>query len=108
MNHAPLLDLDEIEALFANIEARPDLVGFSWTVGRSPRDGRSKESICLSLRSEGTEGELLVWDSGEAELGLILKSGQVIQEHFPDLDNTQAAKSALENLLLALADGPER
>jgi hypothetical protein len=42
--------------------------GIEATLECSPNDGRPKASAWLTLRRGSTEGEIVVWDSGECEL----------------------------------------
>jgi hypothetical protein len=55
--------------------------GIEATLERSPNDGRPKASAWLTLRRGPTEGEIVVWDSGECELW-----GPVREEVVPGTD----------------------
>ena len=56
-------------------------VGVLLDSGASPSDGRSKASRWINLRGTGTEVNLVVWDTGEAELGTVGPDGVLSQEH---------------------------
>ena len=43
--------------------------------------GRPKHSLWITLRSGDSEGDLVVWESGEAELTVALAGSSVVQEH---------------------------
>ena len=67
------------------------------TFGRSEGD-RPKHSSWVNIRSSDREGELLVWDSGEAELNLSDGSGAVTREHH-DLRDISDLAPLLQGLI---------
>jgi len=75
--------------------------GFEVTVHHSRHD-LPKRSIWINLRRSGSEIELGVWDSGEAELAYTSAAGDIQHEHFEGLFDSTA-----ENLLQRLDEASE-
>lgn len=48
-------------------------------------DARPKHSAVLNLRRGSTEADLVVWDSGEADLSTMENDGSANQQHFENL-----------------------
>jgi succinate dehydrogenase flavin-adding protein (antitoxin of CptAB toxin-antitoxin module) len=48
-------------------------------------DKRPKSSVVFNLRRGSTEADLVVWDSGEADLSTLEEDGSAKQEHFDSL-----------------------
>lgn len=62
--------------------------GATTRLDRSPPDGRSKSSAWLSIESGNAAGELIVWDSGEAEFAYVAGHGsELIQQHLEGLND---------------------
>lgn len=68
--------------------------------GQSP-EARSKRSCWINLRRGEQESELLLWDSGEAELSSSSPSVGVSQEHY-ELRELADLGPVLSQLLIAL------
>jgi hypothetical protein len=68
--------------------------------GQSPAD-RPKRSCWINLRRGEQESELLLWESGEAELNISPVSGGASQEHY-DLHELTDLGPVLSKLLTAL------
>ena len=49
------------------------------------RDSRSKGAAVLNLRRGSIEADLVVWESGEADLSIVEDDGGVRQEHFENM-----------------------
>lgn len=77
---------DIFEAWSRLIENSTDASGVIARFNRSPID-RPNRSCNLNLRRNDQEIDLLVWESGEAELVVGLVDGSVSQIHFDDLRN---------------------
>lgn len=76
--------------------------GISMRFGRSPDDGRPKAFRGLMLRRGHAEGELLLWETGEAELNTAAPDGAIAQEHLQVNTLTELA-AAIDRLLKAVA-----
>jgi hypothetical protein len=74
--------------------------GVQLDFGQSP-DDRLKLSCWVNLRQGENESELLLWDSGEAELNSSEPSTGISQEHYEHLGLTDLA-SVLSRLLSTL------
>lgn len=68
--------------------------------GESPAD-RPKRSCWITLRHAERESELLLWETGEAELNASLPGGDISQEHL-ELHELSDLGAALSRLLAAL------
>jgi hypothetical protein len=72
------------------------------------RDDRPKHSCALNLRYRLLEVDLLLWDSGEADLTVEQNAVVVMQEHFEGLEDLQALAAVLARLItlfgLGIAD----
>jgi len=73
--------LDCLESWFRSLEVFLSGLGVTGNVRRSPDDGRPKAFCGVSLRANAVEGELLLWDTGEAELNLMPRGGTPSQDH---------------------------
>jgi hypothetical protein len=51
---------------------------------RTPKD-RPNPSCNFNLRRGGLEADLMVWESGEAELSIVDAGGRLTQQHFDDV-----------------------
>ena len=76
--------------------------GISARLEVSPDDGRPKASMWLILRRGHVEGELLLWETGEAELNTVRPDGGVSQEH-RQVNSLAELAAALDSLLKAVA-----
>lgn len=65
---------------------------------RSPTD-RPNPSYALNLRRNDHEADLVIWDSGEAELAIGRVDGSVRQTHFDDLRNRNDLSRVLSELM---------
>ncbi len=87
-----VLSLDE---LFAEREVTA-------TFSRSGGD-RPNPSCSLNLRRGGSEADLVMWGSGEAELVLAAGSGcDPVQEHLEDVTGPQAVARTLARMISAV------
>lgn len=94
--------LEFLERWFASQEKLLTARGISSRLSRSPEDGRPKAFRGVSLSKGSSEGELLLWDTGEAELNLMLPGRPPSQDHL-ELGTTDALAEALTRLLEAVA-----
>lgn len=62
-------------------------------------DARPNPSCALNLRLDLLEADLVVWESGEAELALVAADGSTNQEHFDDLRAPQELAKVLARLV---------
>ena len=53
----------------------------------------------MHFRRDQREADLLVWESGEAELAIAGIDGNVVQEHFEDLNDSELLSVVLRRLL---------
>jgi hypothetical protein len=77
-----ILDIVEvwIRSLRSIFESAGIVVHFDRT-----RDGRPKSSAVLNLRNGSVEADLVVWESGEADLSTMQPDGSIEQEHFENV-----------------------
>ena len=95
-----VLNLDVFLALVADSSAEWAEVGARWTTHRSPDDGRDKHSAWVTIRHDDREGQLTVWDSGEAELETGGPTGPMTQTHFDGLDTAITPLAELVALVI--------
>lgn len=76
--------LDFIEAWWISVERLLGISGVAGKFERSPVD-RLNPSCSLNLRRGDLEVDLLVWESGEAELATVAPDGSIQQKHFDDV-----------------------
>ncbi|TLS45920.1 hypothetical protein FE633_12240 [Streptomyces montanus] len=63
------MQLDDLHGWYARLRAELDVARFE--VGwQGPEPGRAKASVCLSVDGPERLGELVVWETGEAQLQL--------------------------------------
>ncbi|NJN05952.1 MAG: hypothetical protein HC814_05670 [Rhodobacteraceae bacterium] len=58
-------------------------------------DARPKSSAVLNLRYGSVEADLVLWESGEADLSTMEADGSTNQEHFENLLNPEDLASVL-------------
>jgi hypothetical protein len=101
------LDLAQVTA---RTNARADswsAVGLVWaSVQRSPDDGRNKSAEWRSFETREWGGQLIVWDSGEAELEAMRTDGWRIAKHY-DFENANDIEQCLDELTALIRDGSE-
>jgi hypothetical protein len=94
--------LDFVEAWWRAVDALLESVG---VVGRFERSAASvlNPSCSINLRREALEVDLVVWESGEAELAVTSVDGAVSQEHFDDVRNPHSMAAILSRMVKAVA-----
>lgn len=111
MDREPNLTL--LEALLAwpsAHRARLAAAGATAAAQRGPADGRPKQAAWLDVETPTNLGELIVWDSGEAELTTAQRDpdgAPGVTEHL-QLDDAAQLERALERLLMAMGIGVPR
>ena len=85
--------LDVVEVWWRALHAAFETLGVLARFERSPV-GRLNPSCCLNLRFNSREADLLIWESGEAELAIVEVDGTVSQAHFDDV-RTQVGLTAV-------------
>jgi hypothetical protein len=91
--------LDFVEAWWLSVRAILEAAGVVVHFERSPGDILNP-SCHLNLRHGELEADLLVWDSGDAELAIVKADGSLHQKHFDDIRNPQDLGEALSRLAL--------
>lgn len=89
--------LDYIEVWWHSVRELVESAGVTARFERSP-DTRPNPSCSLNLRRNDLEADLVVWESGEAELAVVEANGSVSQRHFDDLRNSRDLDAALSRL----------
>ena len=92
-------NLDCIEVWIASLREHFESEGVAVSFTRSPDDDRPNPSCHLNLRRAQVEGDLLVWESGEAELSIVV-AGSLDQQHFDSLRDTGAIASLLSRFVV--------
>lgn len=90
--------LDFIEAWWTFRQANMEASGVTARFERSPND-RLNPSCSLNLRRGQLEADLVAWESGDAELGVVGAGGLVSQTHFDDLRNQEDLSAVLSRLI---------
>jgi hypothetical protein len=75
---------DFMEAWWLSLQPLLEAAGVIGHFERSPLN-RPNPSCALNLRRHQVEADLVVWDSGEAELAAVEHDGSTSQQHFDDI-----------------------
>ena len=89
---------DILEAWLLSMKMSLDTSGVIARFDRSPTD-RPNPSCCLNLRRNNHEADILIWESGEAELAVGMVDGSVSQIHFDDVRNRTDLAKVLSKLV---------
>jgi hypothetical protein len=65
-------------------------------------DERPKASCVVNLRRDAVEADLIVWESGEADLTTMDRQGKVDQQHFEDVSGAGDLATLLARVLNAV------
>jgi hypothetical protein len=76
--------VDFVEAWWLSIRPLLEAAGVVGRFERSPIN-RPNPSCALNLRRHEFEADLLVWESGEAELATAERDGSTNKQHFDDI-----------------------
>jgi len=68
-------------------------------------DNRPKHSCAINLRKDGVESDVVLWDSGEAELGRTYADGAIREDHIEDVLSEQSLNRLLGKMLRNLGLG---
>ncbi len=90
--------LDQVEVWVNSVRGILEPVGIVIQFERT-HDQRLKPSCTLNIRKRLVEVDLIVWESGEADLNFQQSDGRVNQEHFDDLLDPQALSVVLERVM---------
>jgi len=93
--------LDFIETWWLSVRELLEAGGVTGRFERSPID-RLNPSCSLNLRRGKWEADLLVWESGEAELSTAEPDGRKRHQHLNDIRNPADLGSALSRLVALL------
>jgi hypothetical protein len=63
------------------------------------KDNRPKHSCAINLRKNGVESDVVLWDSGEAELGRTDADGATREDHIEDVLSEQSLNRLLDKML---------
>ena len=88
---------DILEVWLLSMKAIFDVCGIVGRFDRSPTD-RPNPSCCLNLQCNDHEADLLIWESGEAELAIGRVGGSITQIHYDDVRNHAALSTVLSML----------
>jgi len=95
--------LDSIEVWLVSLQASLELAGVEVRAQRAPAD-RPVPSWAINLRRGVREADLVVWESGLGELGLVSGAGSAaLMEHHSDLQKTDRLGKVLARMLEAVA-----
>jgi hypothetical protein len=95
----------DLDLLKEEIDGRSDELlsaGIATTLTRGPMD-RDKCAAWVDLTSATAEGQLIVWDSGEAELMVGSAGGLFTDKHY-DLETVTDLKVAIGHLIRLVGD----
>jgi len=92
-----MIVIDFIEIWWRSVSGLFESRGVAGQFERSPID-RLNPSCSLNLRRGELEIDLIVWESGEAELAIVESDGSVRQQHFDDLKEPTELESVLVKL----------
>jgi hypothetical protein len=79
--------LDVLMIWASSVEQLVSSKGASVTFGRSQQD-RPNASAWVTISHGAQEAELLLWESGEAEYAYVAPDGEMTQEHYDDIDDS--------------------
>jgi hypothetical protein len=89
------MGLPEIVEIWSrSLRANFETGGVEVVCRRSPPE-RPNPSVALNLRRGAIEADLLVWESGHADLSTMSADGSVVQKHFEDLNTAEAIGDVL-------------
>ncbi len=94
-----MIDIDALVALMRERAQTPAGRAAGAAVDRSADDGRPKHAAWITFRSAGADGQVTVWDSGEAETVIGL-GDEVRQAHHRDLTLPPVAALVDETLAM--------
>jgi hypothetical protein len=89
--------LDCVEVWVHSLHGVFDSAGIAVRFNRTV-DQRPNASCVFNLRHDVTEADLVVWESGEADLSVIEADGATKQEHFDDLSDTKELAAVLSRV----------
>lgn len=93
--------LNFIEAWILSLRAFLESSGINVRFERTA-DQRPKASCVLTLRRNTSEVELIVWESGEADLTTMDAQGEVRQEHSDEISGLSSVAALLARVLSAV------
>jgi len=83
-----------VEIWIRSLHSVFESIGVEVLYVRSPPE-RINSSFALNLRRGPVEADLLVWESGHADLSTMASNGSISQKHFEDLRNVKAIAEVL-------------
>jgi hypothetical protein len=89
--------LDSLEMWIRSLRNTFETAGVTVHFDRT-RDTRPKSSAVLNLRKGSVEADLVLWDSGEADLSTMRDDGNVDQEHFENLRKPEDLAAVLSRI----------
>lgn len=95
--------LDFIEVWTLSIRAFLELHGIVVRFERTT-DDRPKASCVVNFRRGASEADLIVWESGEADLTIMDAQGTVVQQHFDGISGLGELTALLARLLSVVSD----
>lgn len=78
-------------------------IGITGRFERSP-DNRPNPSCALNLRRNELETDLLIWESGEAELSVAAADGSIRMQHFEDVRKQPDIGILFSQAILSILD----
>ena len=93
--------LEVVEIWARSLRATFETNGVEVVGKRSPPE-RPNPSFALNLRRGSLEADLLVWESGHADLSTMGADGSVTQKHFEDLKTVEDVADVLAVLAAVL------
>jgi len=90
--------LDAAEDWFRKNQDKFVSAGFEVHFSRTT-DSRPKHSCAINLRKDGVESDVVLWDSGEAELGRADANGAIRQDHVEDVLSERSLDQLLSKML---------
>jgi hypothetical protein len=93
--------LEVIEIWIRSLRAIFDAAGVEVLSKPSPPE-RPNPSFALNLRRDTVEVDLIVWESGHADLSTMDASGSVTQKHVENVKNVEAMADVLASLAAIL------
>lgn len=90
--------LDQVEGWVNSVRSILEPVGIVVKFERTHHQ-HPKPSCALNIRKRLVEVDLIVWESGEADLNVQQNDGRVKQEHFDGLREPEALSVVLERVM---------
>lgn len=99
--------VDAMEAWWLSVQPLLEAEGVVGSFMRSATDILNP-SCAVNLRRNEREADLIVWESGEAELAMVEPGGSINEQHFDDMRTVAELSTILSRLMHVASDGASK